>query len=584
MTTSITTGLLSRHCIAAIALVCAAGVSPALGASPIQFSDVTGETGITFKHTDGSGGKRYIIEPMSAGVALFDYDNDGDVDIYFLNGAPLKGTTGAGTPGNALYRNDGGFRFTDVTGVARVGDGGFGLGVAIGDYDNDGHADIYVNNFGPNVLYRNNGDGTFADVTAKAGVASGERVGSGANFLDIDADGDLDLFAGNYITWSFDAHRERHLGVWMVYPGPRDYVRNPNALFRNNGDGTFADVSESSGIAAHVGAGMGTVCADYDNDGDTDIIVANDDWGNFLFQNDGTGKFTEVGLDVGLAYDLNGSAQSSMGVACGDYNNDGWLDFEMTSYQTELATLYENLEGAFFDDVTRLTGAGTETLVDVTWGNGLVDFDNDGDRDLFIACGHLNDNVEEFSDLARYQTRNIVLMNTGDGRFVNVSGEAGDGMAVKLSSRGAAFGDLDNDGDIDAVVLNSRREPTILRNDAPEANHWAQVRLRGVNSNRDGVGAHVKVVAGDLTQLAEVHSGQGYQSHFGMQLHFGLGTRDRIDRIEVRWIGGGIDVLQNVQVDRLLTITEGDGRSGSNSQSGGNQPGETPVHKEDHND
>jgi hypothetical protein len=568
MTTSIRTSSLPALGVAAAALVCITA-APAGGQSPIQFSDVTRSTGITFTHSDGSGGKRYIIEPMSAGVAVFDFDRDGDADIYFLNGAPLKGTEGGGTPTNALYRNDGGFAFTDVTRAAGVGDEGFGLGIAIGDYDNDGYSDIYVNNFGPNVLYRNQGDGTFTDVTATAGVASGERVGSGANFLDIDGDGDLDLFAANYITWSFDAHRERHLGVWMVYPGPRDYIRNPHALFRNNGDGTFTDVSESSGIAAHVGAGMGTVCADYDNDGDTDIVVANDDWGNFVFENDGTGRFTEVGLVTGLAYDLNGSAQSSMGVTCGDYNNDGWLDFEMTSYQTELATLYENLEGVFFDDVTRLTGAGAETLVDVTWGNGLVDFDNDGDRDLFIACGHLNDNVEEFSDLARYQARNIILMNTGEGKFVNVSAEAGDGMAAKYSSRGAAFGDLDNDGDIDAVIVNSRREPTILRNDSPGANHWTKIRLRGVKSNRDGVGAHVKVVAGDLTQLAEVHSGQGYQSHFGMQLHFGLGKRDRIDSIEIRWIGGGVDVLQNVQVDRLLTIPEGESRPDTGDSSAG---------------
>jgi len=568
MTTSTREKRFGLVCSAAVAALCAGSAFPAHSAGQIQFHDATRATGISFKHTDGSGGTRYIIEPMSAGVAVFDYDRDGDVDIYFLNGAPLKGSP-SGNPANALYRNDGGLVFTEVTEAAGVGDTGFGLGIAVGDYDNDGYLDVYVNNFGPNVLYRNNGDGTFSDVTAAAGVASGDRVGSGANFLDVDGDGDLDLFAANYVMWSFDDHVERHLGVWMVYPGPRDYLKNPNALFRNNGDGTFTDISEPSGIATHVGAGMGTVCADYDNDGDTDIVVANDDWGNFVFENDGAGNFTEVGLATGLAYDLNGAAQSSMGVACGDYNNDGWLDFEMTSYQTELATLYENLDGVFFDDVTRVTGAGAETLVDVTWGNGLVDLDNDGDRDLFIACGHLNDNVEEFSDLARYFTRNIVLMNTGDGKFVNVSSDAGDGMAVKLSSRGAAFDDLDNDGDMDVVIVNSRREPTILRNDSPGANHWTKIRLRGVKSNRDGVGAHVRVVAGDLTQMAEVHSGQGYQSHYGMQLHFGLGNRDRIDRIEVRWIGGGVDVLQNVQVDRLLTITEGEGQSGTSDQPAG---------------
>lgn len=547
---------------AALMVVCVVLVVPVIVGGQILLRDVTQETGITFEHTDGSSGRHYLIETMSAGVALFDYDRDGRVDVYFLNGAPLEGTSIDVAPTNALYRNDGDFKFTDVTGEAGVGDTGFGLGVAIGDYDNDGYLDIYVNNSGPNVLYRNNGDGTFTDVTNDAGVAGGDLAGAGANFLDIDKDGDLDLFAANYVAWSYEAHVGRYFGAWMVYPGPRDYDRMPNVLFRNDGDGTFADVTEASGIASHVGAGMGTVAADCDNDGDTDIIVANDDWGNFLFQNDGTGKFTETGLVSGVAYDINGAPQSSMGVACADYNNDGWLDLQMTSYQTELATLYENIQGEFFDDVTRATGAGAGTLVDVTWGNGFSDFDNDGDRDLFIACGHVNDNVEKFSDVVKYAAPNILLMNTGDGKFTNVSDQCGDGLAVARVSRGAAFDDLDNDGDIDVVILNSRRKPTILRNDSAEGNHWILIRLRGVKSNRDGVGAHVHVVAGDLRQMAEVHSGQGYQSHYGMRLHFGLGKRERIDRIEIQWIGGGMDVVENVPTDRLITITEGKGETG----------------------
>jgi hypothetical protein len=515
-------------------------------------------TGITFKHADGGGGRRYIVETMSAGVAVFDYDGDGDVDIYFLNGAPLKGTKVDTPPKNALYRNDGSFKFTEVTDQAGVGDAGFGLGVAVGDYDSDGYLDLYVNNYGPNILYRNNGDGTFADVTEGAGVANGHRVGAGANFLDIDKDGNLDLFVSNYVTWTEEAHVERYRGPWMVYPGPHDYLRSSNTLYRNNGDGTFADVSIKSGIASHKGTGMGTVCGDYDNDGDTDIIVANDRWGNFLFKNDGSGKFAEVGLTSGIAYDRGGNAQSSMGVACGDYDNDGWLDFQITSYQRELATLYKNQGGGFFDDVTRVTGAGAGTFGDVTWGNGFVDFDNDGDRDIFVARGHLDDNVEKYDDTGRYYARNLVLMNTGDGKFVDVSDQCGDGLTVTLASRGAAFDDLDNDGDIDVVILNSRREPTILRNDSAKDNHWIQIRLRGVKSNRDGVGAHVIVVSGNLKQVEEVHSGQGYQSHCGMQLHFGLGKRDHIDRVEVRWIGAGVDVLENVPVDRVLTITEGE--------------------------
>jgi len=542
---------------AGIAALCALWATPVRGACPIQLTDVTRETGITFKHTDGSSGQHYIVEAMSAGVALFDYNGDGKVDIYFVNGAPLKGTTVDVPPRNALYRNDGGFRFTDVTEQAGVGDTGFGLGVAVGDYDNDGNPDIYVSNFGPNVLYRNNGDGTFTDVTKAAGVVDDHRVGAGVNFLDMDGDGDLDLFAANYVTWSYEAHSPRYIGPWMVSPGPRDYERSTNVLYRNNGDGTFTDVTETSGIGAHLGAGMGTVAVDFDNDGDTDIVVANDDWENWLFQNDGKGHFEEVGMIAGVAYDINGSAQSSMGIACGDYNNDGWLDLEMTSYESELATLYENKGGKFFDDVTRATGAGAGTFAVVTWGNGLVDFDNDGDRDLFMGSGHLNDNVEKYDDTHKYATRNFLLMNTGDGKFVDVSDQCGDGLAVVRVSRGAAFDDLDNDGDIDAVIVNSRDHPTILRNDSATGDHWIEICLRGVKSNRDGVGAHVYVVAGDLTQMDEVHSGQGYQSHYGMRLHFGLGKRTRIDRVEVRWIGGGVDVLKDVPVDRLITITEG---------------------------
>ena len=545
-----------RYAAAAAAWVLAAAAP--LGAQcPIRMTDVTAATGVRFRHTDGSTGRRYMFEPMSAGVAVFDYDGDGDLDIYFVNGAPLKGTKLPTAPRNALYRNDGHLKFTDVTDKAGVGDTGLGLGIAIGDYNNDGRPDIYVNNFGPNVLYRNNGDGTFTDVTRQAGVALGDHVGAGANFLDIDGDGDLDLFVGSYVTWSPKLHIVRRIGIHEAYSGPRDYPKAANTLFRNNGDGTFTDVSKASGIASHLGTAMGTVCADYDDDGDTDILVANDDWGNFLFRNDGKGHFAEVALASGIAYDIDGEAQSSMGIACGDYDRDGRLDFHMTSFQDELATLYGNLGKGLFEDVTRPTGAGAGTRPHVTWGNGFADFDSDGDLDLFIACGHLDDNVEKFDDMATYRARNVLLMNTGNGRFVDVSDQCGSGLAVKLSSRGVALGDLDGDGDVDVVILNSREAPTILRNDSPAGNHWLQVRLRGTKTNRLGIGARVKVVAGDLTQIAEAHSGQGYQSHFGMWPHFGLGKRTRIDRVEVRWIGGGVDVLHNIPVDRTLLITEG---------------------------
>ncbi len=525
--------------------------------SPILLHDVTRESGIDFVHTDGNSGKRYIVETVSCGLALFDYDGDGDIDIYFLNGAPLSGSNIDPPPRNALYRNDGHWKFTDVTREAGVGDTGYGLGVCVGDYDNDGHPDIYLNNFGPNVFYRNNGDGTFTDVTRAAGVANGFKVGAGASFLDIDQDGDLDLYVANYVDFSCDKNQTRFVNGHPAYVGPMIYGPVPDTLFRNNGDGTFTDISRESGVAAHAGTGMGMICADYDDDGDTDIIVGNDAMGNFVLRNNGAGHFDEVGLLSGLAYDVRGVGQGTMGVESGDYDNDGLPDFYMTSYQKQWAGLYRNLGAGFFEDVTASEGAGAGTFPQVTWGIGMVDFDNDGDLDLFITCGHLQDTVDLWDDTTSYLARNILLENTAHGKFVDISDRSGNGLQVKLSSRGAAFDDLDNDGDIDAVILNSRREPTILRNESPSPNHWIQIRPRGVRTNRDGVGARIKVVAGDLTQVGEVHSGRGYQSHYGAWPHFGLGQRTRIDRIEIRWVGGGTDVMENVKVDQLLQITEG---------------------------
>ncbi len=526
----------------------------AQGQSPILLHDVTDQTGITFRHTDGSSGRRYIMETVSAGLALFDYDGDGDTDIYFLNGAPLEGTVVETPPTNALYRNDGAFKFTDVTQQAGVGDTGYGLGVAAADYDNDGDLDLYLNNHGPNVFYCNNGDGTFSNVTEQTGTGNGDKMGAGTCFLDIDGDGFVDLYVANYLQFTYETHVEPTQRGMRVYPGPEFFPPVADTLYRNNGDGTFSDVSAESGIAKHEAWGMGMVCADYDNDGDTDIFVANDVTANFLFENDGTGKFEEAGLVAGIAYDLQGDAHGSMGVDSADYNNDGWLDFYQTSYQTQLALLFQNLGGGLFEDVTLRSGAGADTRHLVTWGNAFVDFDNDGHRDLFIACGHLLDNVDLFDDRTTYRARNILLRNNGQGRFVNVSNTSGIGMSPTFSSRGAAFDDLDNDGDIDAVILNSREPPTILRNDSPAGNHWLQILLKGVQSSANGVGARVRVVTEKASWIDEVHSGRGYQSHFGMRLHFGLGKCDRVDRIEVHWIGGGVDVVEDVPADRVLTI------------------------------
>ncbi len=568
--------------LAALAWLAACTLFSVPAGGQILLNDVTEQTGITFRHTDGGSGKEYIVEYVSAGLALFDYDRDGDVDVYFLNGTPLKGTRMDVPPRNALYRNDGNWKFTDVTRQAGVGDTGHGLGVAVGDYDNDGDLDLFVNNYGPNVLYRNNGDGTFTDATEAAGVAGGNKVGAGACFLDVDKDGDLELYVCNYVKFSYDKHVSRTRMGYPISPSPRDYLPDPDTLYRNNGDGTFTDVSVESGIGAHAGPAMGMICADYDNDGDTDIFVGNDLEANFLFRNDGTGKFEEVGLIAGLAYDLAGRPHGTMGVECGDFDNDGLLDFHVTSYQTEIATLYKNLGDCVFEDVTFAKRAGIGTRAPVTWGNGLVDFDQDGDRDLFIACGHLNKHVEKYDDVATYLTPNVLLANDGRGNFTNVSDRSGNALAIRASSRGAGFDDLDNDGDVDVVILNSGGPPTLLRNDSPTGNHGVQIRLQAVKTNRDGVGARVKVVAGDLTQVDEVHSGRGYQSHFGMRLHFGLGKRDRVDRIEVRWIGGGVDVLEGVAADRCLTITEGGGlRAAGSRPHGPIRPGKRAARTSD---
>jgi enediyne biosynthesis protein E4 len=552
------------------------GRSPSGGAmadGTIRLRDVTEEeTGIAFVHTDGSSGRRYIVEAMSAGLALFDYDGDGLIDIYFLSGSPLQGAEVDVPPTNALYRNEGGWRFTDVTEQAGVGDAGYGLGVAVGDYDNDGDPDLYVSNFGPNVLYRNNGDGSFSDVTDLAGVGNGSLMGAGASFLDIEGDGDLDLYVGNYIEFRYDLHINRLVDGVPMYPVPRDYDPVPDALFRNDGDGTFTDISVESGVAACAGTSMGMVCADADDDGDTDVFVVNDVAQNFFFVNDGRGHFEEGGGLVGVAYNIRGDENGSMGVDCGDYDNDGRLDFFMTSYQGELPVLYRNIGHGLLEDVTEAAGAGHTVFAHVNWGAGLVDFDNDGDRDIFVANGHTEDNIELRDRSTGYRVRNTLLMNRGDGRFVDVSDTCGDGLSPVCASRGAAFDDLDNDGDVDAVIVNSRQAPTILRNDSREENHWLQVRLQGTRTNRDGVGARVRVVAGDLTQVAEVHGGRGYQSHFGSRLQFGLGQRDCVDRIEVRWIGGESEVFEGCQADKRLTLVEGTGEPVSEAllESGGN--------------
>ncbi|HID75856.1 MAG TPA: CRTAC1 family protein [Planctomycetaceae bacterium] len=531
-----------------------------LSAGPVWLTDATDSSGIDFHHTDGSSGRRYIVETVASGVATFDYDGDGLVDVYFVNGAPLADAPGEHGPKNRLYRNQGGFRFVDVTDQAGVGDIGFGLGVAAGDYDNDGDVDLYVSNFGPNRMYRNNGDGTFTEVSRTAGTEAADptKVGAGVSFLDMDLDGDLDLFVANYLVFSCEHHVTNTWRGVPIYAGPERYPPLAATVYSNEGDGTFVDASLEVGVTRFPGKGMGMVCADYDNDGDTDVFVANDGPpGNFLFRNDGRGRFEEVGTLLGLAFSGMGIVNGSMGADCADVDNDGWLDFYVTSYQRQFATLYRNIEGRMFEDITAFSGAGRRSYNQVTWGCGLVDLDNDGYRDIFFGCGHLLDNIDQLDNTTSYETWPVVLHNTGRGTFRDVSESSGVWRLERSVARGVAFDDLDNDGDLDVVILNSRRRAFILRNDSANQNHWLQVRLVGTHSNRDGVGARVKVVAGGLVQTDEVHAGRGYQSHFGTRLHFGLGEYDHVDRIEVHWPGGGSDLLTDVAADQLVTIVEG---------------------------
>lgn len=535
--------------------------SPPRPAHGLSLRDVSDTVGIDFLHTDGASGQRYIMETVASGLALFDYDGDGLIDVYLLNGAPLgdppqDDLTPEERPRNALYRNLGNWQFVEVTDEAGVGDPGYGLGVAVADFDSDGNPDIFVNNFGPNVLYRNNGDGTFTDVALPAGVRGGDEVAGGAAFLDIDGDGHLDLYVANYLEFSYSQHTNTMISGVPAYASPKAFPPAQDRLYRNLGDGTFTDVTDQSGIGGHLGWGMGVVAGDFNGNGHTDIFVANDICENFLFINDGTGRFEEFGLLAGVAYDLYGSPQGSMGAEPTDFDNDGWLDIYQTSYQLQHGVLYRNQGEAQFEDVTLTTGAGSGTYAQVTWGVGAVDFDNDGYRDLFIACGHLQDRVAEYDQTTDYLAANLLLRNSGDGRFEDISKSAGSGLSVRQSSRGAAFDDLDNDGRIDAVISNSRAPATILQNESDDRQNWVQFRLVGTQSNRDAVGSTVTVTSGKLTQVAEVHSGRGYQSHYGTRLHFGLGDNPQIERLEVRWHGGKTQVLENIPINRSHILIE----------------------------
>lgn len=532
--------------------------SPESGRNPLRFTDIREKAGIDFVNTSGDPKKRTIVSSLGGGVGLIDYDSDGDLDLYFL-------TQGQ----NRLYRNLGGMKFEDVTEQAGVGDPGWGIGCAVGDFDNDGLADLYVTNLGANVLYRNRGDGTFEDVTAATGTGD-EGFGASAAFFDADGDGDLDLYVANYV----DPHQvfpppgAEPTCLWLGLPvmcGPRGLDGQKDVFYRNQGS-TFVDATEEAGLVDSKPAyGLGVVSADYDDDGDQDLYVANDTDPNFLYRNDGRGHFEDVGLLSGAAYNASGATQAGMGVDFGDSNGDGILDIFVTNFSHETNTLYLGSQTGFFTDATEEAGLSSPSLGRLGWGTRFSDLDDDGDLDLFVANGHVYPNVAESDKTTSYRESDQVFLNDGTGTFTEAPIEVDSAEGAK-ASRGAAFGDLDGDGDPDIVVAAIDDAPALLRNDLdlPQEAHWLGLILVGRRSNRDGAGARATVTAGAKRRVAIAHASGSVFSSSDPRLLVGLGAVDRVEEVEIRWPGGGgggTTRLADVPLDRYLVVIEGvDGR------------------------
>ena len=524
----------------------------------VRFTDITQPAGITFKHV-ASPDKKYIVESMSGGVALFDYDNDGFLDIYFVNSLTVDLVKSNQKTKSSLYRNNRDGTFTDTAVKAGVSDIGWGMGVAVGDYNNDGFDDLYVTCLGKNRLFKNSGNGSFNDVTDSAGVGD-PRWSAGAAFVDFDHDGKLDLFVSNYVAFDINHLPEFGKGRTCQYKGvpvqcgPRGLPGAGDSLYRNNGDGTFTDVSKKAGVSDPNGYyGLGVICSDFDEDGWVDIFVANDSTPNFLYHNNGDGTFKEIAFPAGVAVNENGSEQGSMGVTLGDYDHDGKLDLFVTNFADEYNTLYHADGPNSFTDLSYKSQVAAVSLPYVGWGTKFLDYDNDGWIDLHVANGHV------YPQLENYRQRSLVHRNNRDGTFVEVAAELGAALMEKRVGRGVAYGDIDNDGDVDMVIGDLDGTPQVLRNDGGNANNFVLIKLIGVKSNRSGVGARAKVVAADLTQIDEVRSGASYISQSDLRLHFGLGKRSKINLIEIRWPSGVVDKVTDVSAKRMLTIKEGQG-------------------------
>jgi hypothetical protein len=497
---------------------------------------------------------------MTGGVAVFDYNNDGLLDIFFTNGAEIPSLKKSNSSfHNKLYRNNGDGTFTDVTEKAGLAGVGYSMGVAAGDYDNDGFVDLYVTGFNCNQLFHNNGDGTFTDRTEKAGVNGvlkrGKPWSVAAGWIDYDNNGLLDLFVVNYLDYSLSTAHRCKTGAIVDYCSPGEYRGTPNILYRNNGDGTFTDVSQQSHISRYFGKGMGVAFADYDGDGFTDIFVSNDSIPNFLLHNNGDGTFTDVALLAGVAYNENGKAVAGMGVDFRDIDNDGLPDIFLTAMYGDSFPVYRNSGKGQFEDVAETTGIAAMTTRFTAWGTGIFDFDNDGNKDMFAAGSAILDNSMEVNHKP-YPLPNFLYRNLGNMRFKDVSGEAGAGFSLPAAHRGAAFGDLNNDGKIDIVVTVLNGEPQLLMNRSQNHHHWIILKLVGVADNRDGLGTRVKLTTANGIQYNQATTAVGYNSSSDKRVHFGLQDATVVDEIELLWPTGVKQVLRHVMADQILTIVQ----------------------------
>jgi enediyne biosynthesis protein E4 len=531
--------------------------APAARRAPVTFSEVPAKSsGITWTHNNAHSPERWLPETLGAGVAVFDYDGDGWMDVYFVNSGPADFYAPPAPLKNALYRNNRDGTFTDVTDRAGVAGGTFGMGAAAADYDGDGRQDLYVTSYGRNLLYRNNGDGTFTDVAAKVGVAA-PGWSTCAVWFDYDADGRLDLFVSSFVFYDKTQNRyctDEFKGRYYCVPSL--FKPSPSRLFRNKGDGTFADVSRESGIAGSPGKSFGAVATDVNNDGLTDLFVANDTMPNFLFVNKGAGKFEDEGLAAGVAYSEAGKPRSGMGVDAADYDGDGWQDLFVANIDMEFFSLYRNLKDLTFTDEPGEVAPATQFLSG--WGLKFFDYDNDGDNDLLLANGHPDDLIEMRVARVKYREPLLMFENTGK-TFKNVSAQTGSVFARNFSGRGLAVGDLDNDGDLDAVLSNNGEPPVLLRNEGGSRGNWVGLRLSATKSNPAAVGAVITWQAGGVRRSRLKTSGGSYLASHDPREVLGLGEAPKVDSVEIRWPSGRVDKLLSPPVNKYLTVVEGEG-------------------------